>query len=368
MRSKPNSNFLIEDGTIRIITELDRGGPPQLLEDLRKAIYADSRKSFNIDLSSLNSIDSLGASMLSELVVQARTQGKEIEFIGISDQLGKGMKRYFFPSPEVKLPIPRSERLESLGGSIYKGWEAAGDLLLLISETVYWSIAALWRGEGHRKGAVEAQALAIGVGALPVVALISFLVGLILALQSAAQLRQFGANIFVADLVAISMTREMGPLMTAILLAGRSGSAIAAEIAAMTVSEEIDALKVMGLNPVRYVVVPKVWGILLTAPLLTIMATVIGIGGGFVVAVSALDLSPQAYLLEVADALYLIDLISGFVKAVVFAILIVILAAFFGFRVSGGPVGVGKATTASVVAAIFAVIVADSVIGLLFYL
>ncbi len=367
-RHQKHPDFTFETGKITLLASLERGGPPRLLNDLTEAVLQSPEERIEINLSALNRMDSLGASFLAELVVICRTNGKEIHFTGITDQIEKGMSRYFFPSPEVRLPIHHKERLTAFGNSIYSFWEAISDLVLLVSETVYWSIVALWRGEGHRKGAVEAQALAIGVGAFPVVALISFLIGLILALQSATQLRQFGANIYVADLVAISMTREMGPLMTAILLAGRSGAAIAAEIAAMTVSEEIDALRVMGLNPVRYVVVPKVWGILLTAPLLSIMATVIGIGGGFVVAVTALDLSPQAFVIEVANALYFKDIITGLVKSVVFAWLIVILAAFFGFRVKGGPVGVGRATTSSVVAAIFAVIVADSVLGLLFYL
>ncbi len=256
----------------------------------------------------------------------------------------------------------------SLGEKVYQFWEAAGDLLLLVSESAYWSIVGLFSSSGHRKGSVSAQALAIGVGALPVIALISFLVGVVLALQSAAQLRQFGANIYVADLVVISMAREMGPLMTAILLAGRSGAAIAAEIATMTVSEEIDALRTMGINPIRYVVVPKVIGITITAPLLTISAVVIGILGGFIISLGMLDLTPQSFYYEAVTALFMKDIRTGLVKSLVFAWLIVILAAHFGLRVKGGAEGVGRATTKAVVAAIFAVIVADCALGLLFYI
>jgi len=136
----------------------------------------------------------------------------------------------------------------------------------------------------------------------------------------------------------------------------------------MQVNEELDALRTMGLNPIRYVVVPKVWGILITMPLLSIVAVVVGIFGGFLIAVSNLDLTPRAFLVEVATALYLKDLISGFVKSLVFALIIVILAAYFGFRVRGGAEGVGRVTTTSVVAAIFGVIIADAVLGLIFYL
>ncbi len=360
--------FVIEESGIRLITDLRRGGPPKLLENLSEAVKHTDGESVSIDLASINRLDSLGASFLAELVVRGHVAGKEVHFTGISEGVQKGLARYYYPAPDVRIPVQKAYRLEAMGQTLLNWWEAAGELLLLISESVYWTVIALWRGDGHRRGAVEAQALTLGVGALPVVAMVSFLVGLIMALQSAEQLRQFGANIFVADLIAISMTREMGPLMTAILLSGRSGSAIAAEIATMQVNEEIDALRTMGLNPIRYVVVPKIWGILLTAPLLAIMAVVIGIGGGLIIAVVSLDLTARAFLTEVASALYLKDLISGFVKSLVFAALIVILAAYFGFRVKGGAEGVGRVTTTSVVVSLFAVIVADAILGLLFYL
>ncbi|MDP8240165.1 MAG: MlaE family lipid ABC transporter permease subunit [Candidatus Hatepunaea meridiana] len=368
-RKDINQSFKVEDnGKICILADLRRGGPPRMLEGLTEAVKAIEGDRIEIDLSELDKMDSLGASLLAELAVRSRVMSKNINFTGISENVEKGLARYYFPSPSVRLPKKFYSYVEALGQKIVNFWEDAGDLLLLVSETVYWSVVTLWRGDGHRKGGIEAQALSIGVGALPVVALIAFLIGLILALQSAEQLRQFGANIYVADLVAISMTTEMGPLMTAILLAGRSGSAIAAEIATMQVNEEIDALRVMGLNPIRYVVVPKVWGILITAPLLSIMSVVIGITGGLIIAVTSLDLTPRAYFLEAATSLFLIDIIAGFVKSLVFAFLIVILAAYFGFRVKGGPEGVGRVTTASVVASIFAVIMADAALGLLFYM
>lgn len=240
-------------------------------------------------------------------------------------------------------------------------------MLILISESVYWSIVGIWNRKGHRPGAAQAQALKIGVGALPVVLTVAFLIGVVLALQAAVQLRQFGANIYVADLVCISMAREMGPLMTAIILAGRSGAAIAAEISTMNVTEETDALVVMGIRPIRYIVVPKILGITLTIPLLSILATVVGISGGLVASIGALDITPQSFILEAKTALFLKDIITGQIKSLIFAWLIVICAAFFGFRASGGPEGVGRATTSAVVASIFAVIVADALLGLLFY-
>ena len=205
------------------------------------------------------------------------------------------------------------------------------------------------------------------MNAFPIVALISFLIGFILALQSAAQLRQFGASIFVADLISISMTREMGPLMTAIIFAGRSGSAIAAELATMVVTEETDALKAMGLNPVRYNLVPKIHAISTMMPLLTILSMVLGILGSLLIGVVYLGIGVKPFMMQAINALILKDILTGLVKSIVFAWLIVITSAAYGLRVRGGAADVGRATTASVVTSIFLVILADSVLGLLFY-
>lgn len=353
---------------IRLAGSLRRGGSRNLLKNLTAAVLSAEETEVLIDLIAVSSIDSLGASLLAELEVRARVVGKTVRFVNTSKEVEQGLDKYYYPAPELRLPDVEPQPIVTLGERAFNLWEALGDLLILISESVYWTIVSLWNPSGHRKGAISAQALAVGVGALPVITVIAFLIGIVLVLQSAEQLRQFGANIYVADLVVISMAREMGPLMTAILLAGRSGAAIAAEISTMTVNEEIDALKTMALNPVRYVVVPKILGILLTAPLLSILATAIGIFGGFVISIYTLDLSPQSFILEAKSALTMTDILTGLVKSAVFALLIVILAAFFGFRVTGGPEGVGRATTKAVVAAIFAVIVADAALGLMFYL
>ena len=187
------------------------------------------------------------------------------------------------------------------------------------------------------------------------------------ALQSAAQLRQFGANIFIADLVGIAMTAEMGPLMTAILLAGRIGSATAAEIATMTITEEVDALKTMGIHPLRYLVVPRFLAITITQPLLTVVANLLGILGGFVIAVTYLDLSASVFGHQLLDALRVKDLMTGLVKSIAFGWIIVFVGAHRGFQVRGGAEGVGLATTSSVVQAIFMVIAADAFFSLIFY-
>lgn len=353
---------------ILLTAALRHGGPPRLLDVLTGAVLSFPLQKVRIDLSELAEIDSLGASLLSELLVRGAVAGKDIDYVNANPTVEKGLDRFLYPAPEIRQAKDKVRPLEGLGGAAMSLWAAAGELLMLVSETVYWTIVSLWRGDGHRRGAITAQALAIGVGALPIVGLIAFLIGIVLVMQSADLLKQFGANIFIADGLVVAMFAEMGPLMTAILLAGRSGSSVAAEIATMTVTEEVDALRTLALNPIRFIVVPKIWGITLTMPLLSVLSSVIGVFGGFIVAVATMDLTPHAFLVEAAEALDGKDLITGVVKSFVFAWLIVILAAFYGFRVKGGPEAVGKATTQAVVAAIFAVIVADAGLGLLFYL
>lgn len=369
MKSARNENTISSyEGGMKITGSLRHGGDSGTYEKILAIIEGSTNTEIDIDISEITRIDSLGVSVLAELEVQALVKGKSIKFKGGNKEIEHSLDQYFYPAPEIKFEKPKIEILVQLGQKAHDFFRSHGDFLLITSESMYWSLYALFNPKGHRKGAVIAQALSIGVGALPVIAVISLLIGIVLALQSAEQLRQFGANIFVADLVVISMAREMGPLMTAILLAGRSGASIAAEISSMTVNEETDALVTMAIKPIRYIVVPKLLGITITAPLLSVISTVLGILGGFIIAVNSLDLSVQAFFMEAKEALYLKDIITGLVKSLVFAWLIVILAAFFGFRVTGGPEGVGKATTKAVVASIFAVIVADAALGLLFYL
>ncbi|MDP8228607.1 MAG: MlaE family lipid ABC transporter permease subunit [Candidatus Electryoneaceae bacterium] len=366
--SQQTITFHSDESSIHLVGSLRGGGPRRLLNNLIRAVGRIDSDYVEMDLSDLNDIDGFGAALIEELIEQCKVKGKTIRLVNVHNDVDHILKRYSYSSDNLHKQDIHPRVIETIGDRFYTLWADAGHLLVLVSESFYWTMVGLWNPKGHRKGAVAAQAMAIGVGALPVVSLIAFLMGVVLALQSAAQLRQFGANIFVADLVCIAMAREMGPLMTAVILAGRSGASIAAEISSMTVSEEIDALVTMGIKPIRYIVVPKIIGITLTAPLLTILSVIIGIVGGFVVAVNTLDLSPQAFYIEAVSALFLKDIVTGLIKSVVFAWLIVILAAYFGFQVTGGPEGVGRATTKAVVASIFTVIIADAILGLLFYL
>ena len=206
-----------------------------------------------------------------------------------------------------------------------------------------------------------------GYNSVPIVAVISFFIGVILALQSAYQLKRVGALIYVANLVGVSITRELGPIITAILVSGRSGSAFAAEIGSMKAAEELDALKTMGINSVRFLVVPKLLAMMIMVPVLTIFSDVVGIFGGFLLSTTVLEIHPYNYFNQTLNALLVKDIITGLIKAWVFGIIITIVGAYQGFKVEGGAEEVGRRTTASVVASIFLVIVFDLFFTTLFY-
>lgn len=222
-------------------------------------------------------------------------------------------------------------------------------------------------GERFRLAAAVEQIHLMGVQAVPIVSLIALMMGLILAFQSAHQLGQLGMEIYVADLVAVSMTRELGPVITAIVVAGRSGSSIAAEFSTMKIQEELDALKVMGLNPGSFLLAPRLLAMLIALPILTALADLISILGGMFCGVVILGLSLEQYIARTEEAIELRDFVSGLGKAGVFAVLIVSVAAWCGFTVRGGAEGVGRATTRAVVLGIFLVIVGDLIFTGLFF-
>ena len=206
-----------------------------------------------------------------------------------------------------------------------------------------------------------------GIDAVPIVALISFLMGLITAFQAAVQLNQFGADIYVANLVGLSIVRELGPLMTAIIAAGRSGAAFAAEIGTMKVAEEVDAMTTMGFDRTRFLVTPKVVALLLMLPCLTVIADLVGILGGLFVSVVGLSLPAQVFLRQTRLALTIWDIFSGILKSVAFAILIAGVGCLRGFQARSGAESVGRVTTSAIVAGIFLIIIADAIFTVIFH-
>lgn len=257
--------------------------------------------------------------------------------------------------------------LRSVGSASLSFLADAGALWNLAREASGRFLIGPLRGERPRYRATVVQAVRAGYRSLPLVAMISFLVGMIMALQSAYQLRTLGALELVADLVAISITRELAPLLAAIIVAGRVGSSVAAELGTMKVSQEIDALTVMGIDPIHFLVVPRLVALVVTLPCLTVFADTVGILGGLVVAVGAIDLGLPGYLENTRDALVLQDVYTGLVKAVVFAAIIGLVGCHQGLSTRGGAEGVGRATTAAVVRSIVLVIGADLFVTALFY-
>jgi phospholipid/cholesterol/gamma-HCH transport system permease protein len=320
-----------------------------------------------IDLGSLVDIDSAGVVALDLLKKNLNEKGVETIYSEIPKALQKKFKVFAIEdSPRVK--IKKEQFLIELGDKTYRFYnDYLRNFLILAADIFIWTIVGLFSSKSQKKGEFYNQAVLIGVNAVPIVALLAFIIGLVLALQSAAQLRNFGADIYIIDLTVIAMMREMGPLITAIIVAGRSGSAIAAEIATMKVTSELDALRTMALNPIRFVVVPKMHGAIFTMPFLTMLANLLGIIGGMVVAYFYLDISPDIFTNRMSDSLFIRDVLTGLVKSLFFAGIIVLTGSFFGFQVDKGAEGVGKMTTLAVVVAITLVIIADSIFGLLFY-
>ena len=320
-----------------------------------------------IDVSGVTSIDSSGVALIDRILAVAGDKGIEASVYGETAHVAQARK-LFSPAGERKSSVDeRDGLLARIGDGMHHVGQHVQDAFILCADAFYYSVTGLFHKKGMRKGEFYNQCMLLGMNSMPIVTIIGFLIGFIIALQSAAQLRQFGAGIYIADLIAISMTREMGPIMTAIVFAGRSGSSIAAEIATMVVTEETDALKTMGLSPVKYVLVPKIYAITASVPLLTVYSMVIGIIGAMLVGITYLGVGIEPFYNQVINALIIRDVITGVVKSFVFAWIIVLVAAYYGFRVKGGAEVVGRATTASVVVSIFLVIVADSILGLIFY-
>lgn len=321
-----------------------------------------------IDIDQLEQIDSIGVATINLLEKKMRARGVSVRLSGGKDSVLKKMDIF---SLSESVPTNKENKagfFESVGHSFYTFINHyAGRFIILMANVLYWSVTDIFQKKNQRKGEFYNQAVLIGINAIWIVAIMAFTIGLVLALQSAAQLRDFGANIYIVDLTVIAMMSEMGPLITAILVAGRSGSSIAAEVATMKVTSELDALKTMGLQPVRFIVVPKMHGSIVTMPFLTVLANIMGIAGGIVIAWLYLDITPQVFINRMIESITNRDLMIGIIKSLVFAFIIVLTGSFFGLNVKQGAEGVGKVTTSAVVASISLVFVADSIMGLIFY-
>jgi len=255
-------------------------------------------------------------------------------------------------------------RLGSAGLTVVR---YVGGLGWLLADTVRLTVLGLLGRVRLRRAPLAGQMVRVGVRSLGIIVLVHVFIGIILALQMAPVLDRYGQKLQVATLVAIAQFRELGPLITAIVLSGFAGAAIAAELGTMVVAEEIEALQALALDPIRFLVVPRVWATMVMTVCLTVVADLVGAFGGMLTGMMALGINASAYYHASVDALVIRDLVTGLAKAGVFGLLIGLIASFEGLRVSGGAAGVGRATTRTVVLSIFSLILADCVFTIIFY-
>lgn len=318
--------------------------------------------SSDVDLSGVANLDGGSAALLVELAAPDK------RLVAARGEVARLLELYG-PEPlcAPELEAPRRQSVFGQAGRftarIFEEWaEVASYVGELIAE-----VRSVLRHPGRFsvRNTIEVFART-GPDAIPVITLIHLLIGLVLALQAARQLETFGAEIFVANLVGLSVVRELGPLMTAILLAGRSGAAFAAELGTMRVSEEIDALRTMGIAPMGYLVLPRLLALVIAAPLLTFVADAVAILGGLSVGWWMLDLPPAAYWANTRAAIGAGDLWVGFIKSVCFAIACGLIACERGLSTRGGALGVGRATTSAVVTILFHLVVIDAILTWVF--
>lgn len=232
---------------------------------------------------------------------------------------------------------------------------------------LYWIFVAPFKGHPLRISHVFHQIIRIGVQALPMAALTAFSVGFTLAMQGAEQLGRLGADDYVPDLVGLTLLRELGPMLIAVIVIGRSGSAVTAELGTMKVSEEIEALGVMAIDPIRFLIVPRFIAMLIMLPVLTIFGNYVGMFGGWVISHFALDMNTSQYILRLLERAEAWDLYSGLIKSFVFAWIIITIACHTGLSVEGGAEGVGTSTTKSVVYSLLAMLIANAVLTAMFF-
>jgi phospholipid/cholesterol/gamma-HCH transport system permease protein len=254
------------------------------------------------------------------------------------------------------------ENIREFGEKTLSLIEYAGSSFLLLIDTV----SKLFQRPFRIKQTLS-QIIKIGNSSLPIVSLISLFTGMVLALQSAYQMQKISAEMYIASLVALSMTRELGPVLTALIVAGRCGAAISAEVGTMKVTEQIDAMEPMGTNPVNYLVVPRFWAMIISLPILTIYADCIGMLGGYVVGHYKLGITKHLYQSMTFEPLTNKDIYSGLLKSIIFAVLICIISCYEGLHTKGGAEGVGKATTVSVVRSFILIIASDCIITAILY-
>jgi phospholipid/cholesterol/gamma-HCH transport system permease protein len=354
--------------TIALSGRLDAYSVGPLWAQAHGALRANDRAKVVVDCSRVDYCDGAGVALLVDLARQPRPAGAEVEIRGLDERFQKLLDQFdpkaFAPGAAAAPPRrPFLERVGRVGAQLFDDLYA---LVAFLGE----ASAALWYALRHPQGIRWRDALRVaeeaGVNALPIVALIGFLMGVILAFQSAVAMKPFGAELFVANLLSLALLRELGPLMTAILLAGRSGAAFAAEIGTMKVNQEVDALTTMGLDPVRFLVVTRVLAATVMIVPLVVFADLIGLIGGALVMLT-FDIPLQAYYKQAVGFTQVGDFLGGLAKAVVFGVLIAGVGCLRGLQTETGAAAVGVSATSAVVSGIVLIVFVDGIFAVLFY-
>jgi len=343
----------------------------RLLDEEVKAAWSRQKPAaLTVDLDGVEYLDSAGALILVELMIRAREQGVTYSLARVPASVQRILD-LIDPASLTKPPL-RPEFLPSgilnqMGLSLISLSQDIYELIIFWGDMLFALGRAFSQPRQVRWGEVILTVRRAGVEGLPILTLMSMLLGMVIAFMSSLQLKQFGATVYVASLVGIAMARELGPLLTAILVAGRSGSAFSAEIGTMQVNEEVDALTVMGFNPLHFLAVPKVLAAALVVPILSVYATLFGIIGGLVVGVTLLDLTVYTFITESYRVMTAFDIVSSLVKSMFFGIVIASIGCQRGFKVRGGAQEVGIQTTSAVVASLFLVIVIDGAFAIVLH-
>jgi phospholipid/cholesterol/gamma-HCH transport system permease protein len=316
----------------------------------------------------IEAMDTSGAWLLQRTLNHFEQSGCSISLNELSADFATLMQtvaRGWSQTEQLK-PMPHSSWLERIGRFAWAFGANFRKALAFMGETVLASCSLLRHANRLRWRVLLYNLQVDGLNALPIIGLLSFLMGIVIAYQGSEQLKTFGANIFIVDLVGISLLREIAPLLTAILVAGRSGSAYTAQIGTMTVTEELDALRSLGISPMSLLVIPRALALIIALPLLTVFADAVGVFGGMLIALSQLGVTFTEFLNRFEYAIVLRHYLIGIGKTPVFAAIIALVGCYQGFQVSGGVDSVGRHTTISVVQAIFLVIVTDAFFSILF--
>ena len=333
---------------------------------LRDAAATPGRE-LAIDLAAVTAIDGAIMSLLVDVRASLAAKGVRCEITGAPDALVPIVHLYGGDRPASLATRTRGEGvIEQIGAAIEELGRRTRSLLGFAGETARAVGAIARRPRSINWRALPALIERAGTDGIPIVLLLDFLVGFVIAYQSTRQLKLYGANIYVADVVGISVTRELAPLMTAVIMSGRSAAAFAAELGTMRVSDEIDALRTMGFAPVPYLVIPRVWALALVAPVLALLGDLVAVLGGLVVSVTSLGVTSKGYFAELHAALVPSDVWTGLIKSVAFGVAIALIGCQQGLAARGAAQGVGRSTTTTVVYCLFAIVVIDTLFTMVF--